>query len=441
MEIMTSIFRNIIIPLAYYLRGDNRFWYFKKYKNHLNWSGEQVRAYQLERLQALVRHAYETTDYYRELFDSIGIRPEDIRSLEDYQKIPPLDKKTVIKEFERLKSKKHYKGFEDTSGGSTGSRVVVFKDNRYFRISRAVWMRDIESAGFRIGAKTAWFWGAHMDNAPIQKKLLNRLLWSINRRITFNTLSYSREELEHFLPEIYNRFKPDYLIGYSQSIHYIAKFIKANNLKVHKPKMIMCTAERLDDRQLIEEVFECKVIDHYGCREIYSIAIEDQNYVMHSSDDFLLAEIGSRSEIMLTPLESYGMPLLRYLNGDLGIKKGDVKKDNHPFSQFSLKLGRTSEVLRSIDNKILFAPIMGTMASEARLNIGEFQMVQLRLDKLTLKIVKSKEHVPGDVEKFKEIIRSVMGNVQIDVEYLDKFPLEKSGKRLSYKCLINDNEK
>lgn len=49
---------------------------------------EQMREIQTERLRRVVRRCYENVPHYREAFDSQGIHPNDIRSLDDLVKLP-----------------------------------------------------------------------------------------------------------------------------------------------------------------------------------------------------------------------------------------------------------------------------------------------------------------------------------------------------------------
>src|SRR5579864_1484076 len=55
----------------------------------------KLKALQLQRLQAIVERAYTQNQFYRRLYDEAGVRPSDIRSLEDVRKLPFLEKKTV----------------------------------------------------------------------------------------------------------------------------------------------------------------------------------------------------------------------------------------------------------------------------------------------------------------------------------------------------------
>ena len=51
-------------------------------------SKDEKEALQLERLQKTVKHAYENIEFYKKRFDEIGLKPEDIKTLKDIEKIP-----------------------------------------------------------------------------------------------------------------------------------------------------------------------------------------------------------------------------------------------------------------------------------------------------------------------------------------------------------------
>src|SRR5438552_7005098 len=55
----------------------------------------KLKALQLERLQAIVERAYTRNQFYRNLYDEAGVKPSDVKSLEDIRKLPFLEKKTV----------------------------------------------------------------------------------------------------------------------------------------------------------------------------------------------------------------------------------------------------------------------------------------------------------------------------------------------------------
>ena len=56
---------------------------------------ERLETLQLERLKWQVKRCYESSEFYRERFDKIGLKPEDISSLDDVLKIPPVTKQEL----------------------------------------------------------------------------------------------------------------------------------------------------------------------------------------------------------------------------------------------------------------------------------------------------------------------------------------------------------
>src|SRR4030042_4284046 len=321
MSLINKVYGKIIIPASYYVKGDFRFKYFNEYKKNLGKTKKEIQAFQLTRLKKLIHHAYATVPYYRKLFDNLNLKPHDIKTLNDLKKIPVLDKKTVLSNLNKLKSSKKYKLIKIFSGGLTCNKVVIFKDIRYYQISAGVLLRDLYSLGIEPGYKSAWIWGDTNREKSFKDKVLNYLSFELNRRKMFNVFNYTDEKVIHWLKNSFNKFKPDYIYGYAGVIYDIAKCIKRNNIKIHRVRMVITTSERLERRKFIENVFKCPVYDQYGCSEVTSVAIEDRNQVMHSSDDSVIVEVTKACEVLLTPLESYGMPLIRYKPGDIGLIK------------------------------------------------------------------------------------------------------------------------
>ena len=71
------------------------------------WSKERIEQCQLKKLQELVKHAYETVPYYNKLFKKNRIKPNDIKDLENIQKIPYLTKEIIRENLDELVSSKH----------------------------------------------------------------------------------------------------------------------------------------------------------------------------------------------------------------------------------------------------------------------------------------------------------------------------------------------
>jgi phenylacetate-CoA ligase len=119
-------------------------------------SKNQLKNLQLERLQVIVERAYTQNAFYRGLYDEAGVKPSDIRTLEDIQKLPFLEKKTVREAYPYGMALARPGGDGGAlqvhaTSGTTGKSVPVFatkKDIQYWADLNA---RELWMTGFRPG--------------------------------------------------------------------------------------------------------------------------------------------------------------------------------------------------------------------------------------------------------------------------------------------------
>ena len=118
-------------------------------------SEEELIALQNQRLQALVRHCYENVPYYTRLFDSLNLKPADIQTREDLQKLPILTKQMVRDNYAELISKDiHTRKYQNAStGGSTGTPMQFKKDVGTWNMAWASSFRAWEWYGYHLGEK------------------------------------------------------------------------------------------------------------------------------------------------------------------------------------------------------------------------------------------------------------------------------------------------
>lgn len=89
---------------------------------------EDMKKLQSERLVAQVKHVYENVEYYRNLMDEKGVKPEDIQSVDDLHKLPFLSKADLRDAYPYgllAKPLNECVRIHSTSG-TTGKRVVAF---------------------------------------------------------------------------------------------------------------------------------------------------------------------------------------------------------------------------------------------------------------------------------------------------------------------------
>src|SRR5213593_2203045 len=102
------------VPLLRYLQTTER------------WSIDALRDLQLGLLRRLLRHAYQHTAHYREVMDEREVRPEDIASVADLQRLPLLDRDTVRATMtSRIAGAPPFATITKSTSGTTGEPIVV----------------------------------------------------------------------------------------------------------------------------------------------------------------------------------------------------------------------------------------------------------------------------------------------------------------------------
>src|SRR5947207_15190900 len=93
MRLYQKLVRNVFYPLALWRSGDaGQLRWLREFERTQYLPPDRLRALQLRRLRALLLHAYDRCPFYRDRFDGRGLRPEDVRTLDDLALLPPLEK-------------------------------------------------------------------------------------------------------------------------------------------------------------------------------------------------------------------------------------------------------------------------------------------------------------------------------------------------------------
>ena len=236
-NIMVSTYGYIILRQRY--KGAS-----EKYVTELEksqwFSLDKLKEIQMDRLKKMLKHAYANVPYYRNLFNSIGLIPDQIKTIEDLKKLPPIDKSIV---------RKHLRQFIPTNigkdkliaintGGTTGTPLTVYmtKDaiQHLFAWSEA---RIKHWAGVKSGDKLASFLHSGDVLVPINQK--KPPFWRWNRaynQLLFSVFHMSENNLKYYV-EKYNRFRPQIVQGYVTAVHIFAKYILTHQLDVLLPRL------------------------------------------------------------------------------------------------------------------------------------------------------------------------------------------------------------
>ena len=337
------------------------FFYNKKLFNNIklafktqNESKEVIRSIQEKKFLKFIDHAKNNVPYFKEKLDNIY-------GLSDIHKIDFLTKENIRKYNSDIKANnlRSNRFISNATSGSTGESLYFYTDAEdYYRTATTI--RGDSWAGLKFGAKAIHLWGAERDidhNKSFYLRFKHRY---IVKNKMLSTYHMSDNDLFEYIT-IYNKYRPRVIISYPTPLFRLAQFIEQHNIEIFKPKGIITSAETLFpfQREKIEEVFQSKIFNRYGCREVGHIAAECEVHKgLHIHADRFILEIinskgetcstGELGEIVITDLDNYVFPFIRYKIGDLGV-----------LSQRTCSCGRKLPLLEKVEGRI-FDLIVGT---------------------------------------------------------------------------------
>jgi len=394
---------------------------------------KSLREYQERKFKELIEHAKSNVPYYRKTLKDI-----DISSLDDIKYIPFLSKKIIQENSDALKAENipAHRFIPHTTGGSTGEKLEIYSDTE--SSAAALSMRTNQWAGWNPGEKQLQLWGSHQDLANIQSLYKTLILRLVHRNMILSSYQMTDQDILNN-QRIINRFRPRLITGYTSAMYLMSRYIKDNGLEVYSPKGIVCSAETLrdDQRQTIESVFRCPVLNRYGCREVGNIAQEcSQQNGLHINSEHVIVEVvddqgrpcppGEMGEIVLTGLNNHTFPFIRYKVGDIGALTDRECPCGRGLPMLDYVKGRVWDVIVGANGNRL----VGTFwLIEGVKGIRQYQVIQREYGCLTVKLVAGPRFGEEEKDELRRRVRENCGEeMKLDIDIVDEIPLSESGK-------------
>lgn len=436
-------FQNIFCSIEGYQRNRMRFTnefddFCKLLKRQEYYNHEQYVRYQQDELKKLMEHCYTNVPYYRNLFNQLGIDDKSI-SIDNLHTLPILTKEQVKEKTEEFIAgnydRKSLISFH--TSGTTGSALKLYRSRESIQREYAVvWARG-RDLSLRNQPYLS-FTGTNVVPLKQKKPPFYRFNYTGNQ-VLFSQYHMNDSNMSSYIDFI-NKFDYKYIQGYPSIIYVLANYIYENNIKLlKKPQAIYTSSESLLEKQrdLIEKVFECKIVDYYGTIELTSILTqcEEGNYHINYEcgiTEFLpMEKVGelTRCEIVSTSFLNAAFPLVRYKVNDFVLLDNNVKV---------CECGRIGPVVKVIEgrlnNGIIITPEgnkIGRLGAIFRymVNIKESQIVQEDLYNITIKVVKGGNYSREDERLLTEAFyERVPRSINMKIEYVDYIERTKSGK-------------
>lgn len=410
-------------------------------------SPSQMRDLQDEKLRRLVRHAYRNVPYYRRKMQEAKLRPEDVRGQADLHKLPFLTKGDIRKHlYFDIMSEDHDKAqiLKISTSGSTGEPFVCYADRAQLEVRWAATLRAQEWTGYRFGDPSIRLWHQTlgMTKAQAAKERVDAIL---SNRTFIPIFELSDDNLARMIDVVVER-QPVLMDGYAEALDFIARYLKTTGRVDVRPRALMSSAQTLPlpSRRLIEDAFGCKVFDKYGSREFSGIAYEceahaghhvvSEAYIVETLRDGQPVRPGEVGEVVITDLNNYCMPFIRYRIGDLA----EAMDNSTPCAcgrgapRLGAIEGRVQSIIQGADGRYLPGTFFAHYLKEFDHAIKKFQVIQEERDAMTFRVVKGGRYSDDVIAEVLATFREYLGqNMKITVEFVDEVAMVRTGKRLA----------
>jgi phenylacetate-CoA ligase len=448
-----SLFARALLALTCRLRGSNTLQLLDEIKTAPFLAPEQIRQKQFERLSLLLAHAQAHVPYYHEMFKSLHISSQDVRSWSDFQKLPVLTKQIVRERARDLVRDDvpleclmtHF------SGGSTGVPLKFYRSREYLSASDAGVYRNFMQCGWRPGEMIAYLWGGN-ERLYAMSRFEFELRQHLRRMYQFDAFHSGPQEMAMWAKR-FSRLRPSVILGYASTVARFAEFLQIEGRKLPRLRGVFTSAEKLyqPQREVIERVFECRVFDLYGSSEVQNIAAECCQGSMHINADFVVVEEDAPTHgdaprpLLLTSLWNCSMPFVRYRNEDCGYLVDEICGCGNNFPLMRLEIARISDNFILPDGRVVHGEFFTHLMYGSE-GILSFQFHQTAPDRIVLWIVPG----PGkasireqNIRKAIQMIRelSPAHGITVDVCETTCIPLSAAGKHRFTRSDVSQGER
>lgn len=397
-------------------------------------SREEMQALQLKRLQEIVAYAYENVPFYKKKYDEAGVKPSDIQTLKDIEKLPFVTKADLrdnypygflsvpLSEISRIHA----------SSGTSGKPTVVAYTDEDMEVWTECVARMVVAAGgrkddivqicFGYGLFTGAL-GLHQGWERIGAAVIPASVGNTERQIM----------LMKDLQTTAIVSTPSYALHLAEEMQRLG--YKPEDFKL-RIGMFGSEASSEEMHEEIKRKLHVFPTDNYGLSELIGPGVSGEceyKCGMHINDDHFYAEIldpndfhalpdGEYGELVLTSLTKKSMPMIRYRTKDI------TKLDSTPCAcgrtttRMAKLKGRTDDMLVVKGVNVFPSQIEGVLMSFKEIG-GSYEIVVTRedyKDNLEVKVEVIEDSIVGDygkLEKLASDIRRALKTVlQIDVK-------------------------
>lgn len=392
MRIYNNILENIILPFGDLITGQNVYEKFRQWKRISNLSENQINQLETDKLIKLLDFVTKDIPFYKTY-----IHYKDPNPFIWIKQFPIMNKSIIKENIDSMLSKPKSQLIKSVTSGSSGEQGVIYKDKK-----------DISNGQALI--LLLWGWADFYPGKPIlqtgmtsKRGFIKSLKDFFLRTKYYVAFGLSDEEVVELLKNQVGK-RNWHLAGYASSLYVLAEVCNRKNITGVKFDKAISLGDKMFShyRKEIKKAFDCDVIDTYGLSEGLTIAAQKDNEYYYILSPHVYVEIlddkgndlkdGELGHVIVTSLDAYAMPLIRYDTGDLAVK---LPREKYPenrqlnFPMLEKVIGRDTDIVKTPSGKYMIVHFF-TGIFEFIPQIKQFKVVQRELNSIEI------EYVPGE---------------------------------------------
>lgn len=413
-------------------------------------SPKELAALQLDRLRRILTHARETTPYYqRTLPEAV----ERIDALSDLRRAPFITKNDLFENRELMRSTRP-KGqiFSGSTSGSTGIASKFYFDSEHSTWVEVIRWRGRSWWGLSRGDSQLVLWSRPVEGSQ-WVELTTWAKYRLRNCIQFDTFKdFDDAKLEKVYRAII-RERPRIIYSYGSSLGKLADYFDRKGYELRgaqRPKMVEFTADHMfeSEQQIGARVFGTRVCPAYGSSEVGGVSQMCREGRLHISTDHVVVETvredgelvapGETAQLVLTTLNNFGAPLIRFKVGDLGAIFDEPCRCGLPFPTMKLVSGKAADLITTSEKEAVSAHLLDYinlhLMKHGIRGVKQFLVEQTAKDAFRLTMVKDQPFDERAPEIFAAKMREYLGErIAITTTYVGEIPLQTTGKRRYFK--------
>lgn len=429
---MYSFFlKNILLPLGSFLFRENLIFELYKLEKIIRKDELEIKKIQINKLDKIIQYAISNTKYYKGLNISIGSNP-----IINLKKFPILEKYHLKNHQNDLISNKFDKDnlIMQHSSGSSGVQSIVYwtrKEMSIYRANQLMW----------------WKWAGYKMGQPIlqtgitpNRGFIKKIKDFFFRTRYVHAFTHTKNQVIDSIKWV--RDKNVFLAGYPSSIYVFSKYAEKENIDVNFSGAI-CWGDKLFNnyKKKIDKVFGVNIKETYASAEGLMISAQNDLECMYIMTPNIYLEIvddngndvpdGQMGNVLITNLNSFGMPLIRYKIGDLAVK---LPRSEYPVKRklnlpiLKKVIGRDTDLVKTSSGKYMVVHSF-TGIFEYFPEILQFCVVQNKISEITILIVISEKFEDTCLNNIRSKLNKYLkGELEIIFKVVESIRNTPSGK-------------